>query len=324
MNIKSYIVLSISTCVSCSVMATQSITSCDQLLSIPHLTTENYALTQDIDCNGYTQDKAVNFKGILDGQNHNITGLKINYDSNYVGLFSQVINARISNLNLNNVTIPFNSGNTAIGLIAGNAINGSSFYNVNIHNSSIQAYESVSTGLGLLVGYATTKSEFTDISINNSQILTTDKTKHIGGLIGSMDDISLVHAAINNNEIGVTTQLNGRVTIGGAIGSMKESRASYIISNNNRIIAPDMTKGYASKLIGSMNESRLSDSTTHDYAEFPLIGRHWHPAIVVGFISKPFKKIPTLQNITTTANEGTLGWFNSKKEVLTKNLIKEI
>lgn len=140
-----------------------------------------------------------------------------------------------------------------------------------------------------------------------------------------MDDISLVYAAINNNEIGVTTQLNGRVTIGGAIGSMKESRASYIISNNNRIIAPDVTKGYASKLIGSMNESRLSDSTTHDYAKFSLTDRHWNPAIAAGYIFKPFsKKIPTLQNITTTENEGTLGWFNSKKEVLTKNLTKEI
>lgn len=128
-----------------------------------------------------------------------------------------------------------------------------------------------------------------------------------------------------HKNVGLTTQLNGRVTIGGAIGSMKKSRASYIISNNNRIIAPDMTKGYASKLIGSMNESRLSDSTTHDYAEFPLTGRHWPPAIAVGYISKPFSKtIPTLQNITTTANEGTLGWFNSKKEVPIKNLIKEI
>lgn len=324
MKIKSYITLSISTCLSFSAFATQTIASCEQLLNIPHQTTEHYMLTQDVDCSGLVQDKAIDFQGSLDGQSHSISGLEIIYDHNYVGLFSRIVNGRISNLVLDNLKVPYNNGNTAVGLIAGQAIDSTSFYNVHIRNSAIQVQENISAGLGLLVGYATTKSVFTDVSINNSQIFTTDKSKHVGGLVGSMENVSLINAKINNNEIMVARYLGGRVTIGGAIGSMNQSTASHITSSNNQLIAPNMKRGYASKLIGSMNKSRLSDSTTHDYAEFSALNAHWNPAIVAGKIFEPFSEtVSTLQNITTTLNQTDLPWFNSESEVLTQNLVNE-
>ncbi|GIC77116.1 hypothetical protein [Moritella sp. F3] len=300
--------------------AAETIETCEQLLDIPNRSKESYVLSHDIDCNGFVQTKAVDFKGKLDGNGYSIVGLKIRYDDQYVGLFSRVIGGQISHLNLDSMSITENDGNTAIGLLAGNAAYNTSISDVSISKSAISTSHRVSYGLGLLVGYVSNQSQLEGVTSYNSHITTSDKAKHIGGLVGVLENSSLNGAKLDSVYIQIRDYFGGNVYIGGAIGTLEESLLSAVTIENSTIDADLIERGNGSTFIGKMIESRLVNAeSVNNSVAFRQPGAQWKSAVAAGFIYKPFSDIPTLENIRLSSIN-TLPWYNADEYVLTEAL----
>jgi len=300
--------------------AAQNIDTCEQLLDIPNRTTETYMLTQDVDCNGYVQNKAIDFKGKLDGNGYSIIGLEVQYDDNYMGLFSRIIGGSVIRLGLDSMVITGNDGNTAVGLLAGNVAYDSLISDIEINASSIRVTQSVSYGLGLLIGYASDQSQLEGIRSYNSQIDTTDKAKHVGGLVGVLKESSLNLASVDENQISISYDLGGNVSVGGVIGTLEKSVASDVTIESSTIFADEIDRGYGATFIGKMNKSRLVNGLSiNNNIEYLSADTHWNPAIAAGYIYDEFGLIPTLENIGVSSSNG-FPWYNSDSDVLTKDL----
>ncbi|QFI36335.1 hypothetical protein FR932_00140 (plasmid) [Moritella marina ATCC 15381] len=300
--------------------AAQNIDTCEQLLDIPNRATETYMLTQDVDCNGYVQNKAIDFKGKLDGHGYRVIGLEVQYDDNYMGLFSRIIGGSVIRLGLDSMVITGNKGNTAVGLLAGNVAYDSLITDIEINASSISITESVSNGLGLLVGYVSDQSQLEGIRSYNSQIDTTDKAKHVGGLVGVLKESSLSLASVDENKISISYDLGGNVSVGGIIGTLEKSVTSDVTIESSHILADEIDRGYGAQFIGKMNKSRLVNALSiNNYIEYLSAGTHWNPAIAAGYINGDFGLIPTLENIRVSSSND-FPWYNSASDVLTKDL----
>jgi len=160
----------------------------------------------------------------------------------------------------------------------------------------------------------------TGISSYNSQIDTTDKAKHVGGLVGVLKESSLSLASVDENQISISYDLGGNVSVGGVIGTLEKSVASDVTIESSRILADEIDRGYGATFIGKMNKSRLVNGLSiNNYIEYLSADTHWNPAIAAGYINGDFGLIPTLENIGVSSSNG-FPWYNSASDVLTKDL----
>ena len=224
------------------------------------------------------------FEGVLDGNNHIISNIKITSTSDYVGLFGLTNNAKIKNIKLSNVNISgYNKVAAAVGAARGT---------LEIDNVSVDGTISATGwGIGGIVGYAPQ----TSITIKNSNVnanisatavvdsvclgglagllrtdnllvsncyflgtITTTGTKNnwaTGGLIGDVgteakDDVTSTTHLIEKCYVKAT--VTGRGNTGGFIGGITSYQKSgtYNITFNDcfvqgNVTAPEYVGGWA-------------------------------------------------------------------------------
>ena len=172
------------------------------------------------------------FSGVFDGQNHTISGL-YNYiykgDSekatNYLGLFAQVSDGEVKNLNLKNSYFVVEKEALAAGSLAGFASN-SVFNNINIINTYLNT-NSCSTGglVGRTVRGVTITNVQTSGSINS-------KSSRAGGIASSLSDGGTIDNCINNININVTDETNMFASASGIIDALGDnSKKALKITN---------------------------------------------------------------------------------------------
>jgi len=157
-----------------------------------------YKLVNDIDLSGYLAEggggyaqwgnegwlpignSSSQFTGSLDGGSHKITGLWINRNSSYAGLFGYAFNAKIENLGVE---------------IAAKGVNGNSYSYV----GGLVGYLDASTNFGISNSYTTG-----DVSGGN----------YVGGLVGYVGSNTI--ASISNSY--ATGNVSGNNSVGGLVG----------------------------------------------------------------------------------------------------------
>lgn len=125
------------------------------------------------------------FKGILDGDNHTISGLYINRSStDYIGFFGYVESGTISNLNI--------TGSTVIGKNQTGGLVGEITSSSNISNCSITLNAEIGiSGLGNIGGLV---GNVNSSSLNNCEFVGSvlGTTGNVGGLIGRAESSSII------------------------------------------------------------------------------------------------------------------------------------
>jgi len=235
------------------------ICNADQLNNIREDLTAHYKLANDIDLDvvPYNEDEGWepigteenSFKGVLDGDDHSINNLFINRpESSYVGLFSYVDEAEISNLSLLSVDI---TGKTHVAALAANMYMDQEGEIGILEN--IRLTGSVS-GTGGPVGGVIARSRQVNLTNIASEVDVT------GGLSGGSDFGGIVGNAQHDTFITGTYSMgdiyseNSRA--GGITGTLFSSRIENSFSTSN-VTGRSDTGG----LVGSAGGSSLSPST---------------------------------------------------------------
>jgi len=192
----------------------------------------NYFLVNNIDLSSIDNWTPLGtFTGELNGLNHSINNLVINRTANYLGLFSNIINADIRNLTILDPKITLTVPNTTvylyIGSLAGSAVS-STITNVNV---------SESIGVDGFVRVVNTGTA----SSYNSEATTSAK---IGGLLGQITSGSSTLSEISNTKVSIDIQ--GTRWVGGLVGAV-ESTANLNIQDSaflGNLKAINVTNGY--------------------------------------------------------------------------------
>ena len=162
------------------------------------------------------------FTGILEGNGYSIDNLKISSSDSNVGLFASMQNATVSNLSFGTVTItntnPSQQNGAYTGVLAG-FITQSEIENVTVGNVVITAGGYV----GGLVGMAK------DSSINNStvfgQITVSNSGYAAGGIVGIATDSKISN---NHSNVYINNTTTYNYNIGGIVGTIYDLSLIHI------------------------------------------------------------------------------------------------
>jgi len=140
--------------------------------------------------------ESARFRGYFDGQNHKISGLKINspYNDNQ-GLFGYADSAKISNLNITDAVV---IGYEFVGTLLGRAWSATTIQNCSAENVSVEGYSVI----GGLIGGINTESKVEKCFVND--VIVKGKGVRIGGLTGT-----LANNATLSNSYAVNCEVSG-------------------------------------------------------------------------------------------------------------------
>ena len=155
-----------------------------------------FVLNNDIDLSSKNSLINVEFRGILDGNNHKITG-------NTVSIFNNINKAIITNLVIENSVIKNSADN--IGALSKTMYN-STIENVHVTGAAINGANKI----GGLAGYA--ESSKIKQSSSNASILANGS--NAGGLIGQIMKSTIIENSYSSGKV------NGNENIGGLVGQM--------------------------------------------------------------------------------------------------------
>jgi hypothetical protein len=241
------------------------ITTCVQLQEMNDDLDAHYILMNDIDCSdtvswnagaGFVpimdSDCIDPFTGTLDGNNHTISDLFMNYDGICAGLFGYVDSATISDLSLNNIDIT--ATDDYAGGLVGYADSGVTIANVHVTGTITGQYY-IGGVAGLLNGDSITES---------SSTVTITGESDLGGLVGQSEGtIERSYA---------TGSLSGYELVGGLVGTS----SSGIISDSYATGNADASGGTAGGLVGfsggTVTNSYSTGSVTGDTNLGGLVG----------------------------------------------------
>ena len=189
------------------------------------------------------------FNGFYDGNNLKITGLTIQTNNNYVGLFSAIDStnkSKIENLKLEDVNI---NGAEHVGALAG-YINKADVTNVHVIG------EVNIEGSGQIVGGLTgecCKTQITRCSVDspNGLVNVGNSGSSVGGLIG------LAYNGVENNSISesyASIIVQGNSNVGGLVGYMYKYSIENSYSNSSLIVIGNNPTSIGG-LIGEMYDS---------------------------------------------------------------------
>lgn len=211
--------------------------------------TSYYQLSSDVDLSGIEGDwipigtgSANPFKGTFNGGGHSITGLHIDSESDYVGLFGYCYEAMIKNLSVTGEV----SGKSYVGIIVGSA-NGCTMENCESYGS-VKGASSYTGGLAGYFALSTINGnfikEFGTIT-GCSNYAEVDGKGNTGGIVGI-----LYYSTMNNcmNHGPVTSRTTN--TIGGLIGHLAFSSV-YNCGNRGKITG----WGHIGGLVGNSQSS---------------------------------------------------------------------
>ncbi len=205
------------------------------------------------------------YKGTFDGDGYTISGLYIDADTDYQGLFGYVNGATISDLKLSapSIYVESDAGEQYVGAIVGRATT-STISNCHVVGGTIKNINNKAQIVYLytagIAGCAETKSTVVDCS-NSADIYTT-YARGVGGIAGYLTASSIVNS---HNSGDITTELlNGILEtpvasynqeIGGVVGGIASSIPSIIVGCSNA----GVVMGH--KLIGGLVGS-IAEATT--------------------------------------------------------------
>lgn len=203
------------------------------------------------------QEATYDFRGVFNGNNKPITGIKLTNFSNAVytsstavgGLFGRCHGATLENINISvTVTDPKLPGATSgnFGGIAG-AFFTSSMTNCHVNLTLTATKATRSFQIGGLVGYTNGGATFTECSVSGSINVTTTPTwdatnkawvntgsysQWIGGLIGRSNNETKLIRCVNNADITLLAGVR-EMRVGGLVAYMQNDGATNKLSVNN-------------------------------------------------------------------------------------------
>lgn len=221
----------------------------------------NYILMDDIDLSnsplnttGYLWDPIGTdydacFKGVFDGNNYTISGLRVSTSMPYAGLFGCIEEADVKKLTLTDADIT--SSNVA-GILAG-MINDSSISDIEVIGDVHSVYATY-TSIGGITGLST-NSILTRLS-SDVKLDTEKDTGNLGGLVGQAEATTVSNSFSEVSEIGGDY---GGGLIGQALGGKVTNSQSIvtIVPQGGRV--PTVTVG---GLVGKVTQATLEGSSS--------------------------------------------------------------
>ncbi|MEG1981678.1 MAG: hypothetical protein RR073_04140 [Clostridia bacterium] len=188
----------------------------------------------------------VPYVGYFDGNNKLITGMKIDSPTGNTGLFGNIQNSIIQNMNITGANIL--SDGDGIGILVGNSIN-SQIINSSVKGSVSSSNGSDGTGAGGIVGVATNTSEMKNLSFVGAVV----GKGNIGSIVGLLDN-STVSSSNASATIGEATR---GAAVGGLVGGFKNDKSSIVNSFFNGVVNGT---GNVGGLCGNANKGTITAS----------------------------------------------------------------
>ena len=223
-------------------------------------TAAHYVLSGNIDMSGTSFTPIAEFKGSFDGKNYTISGLTVTpKETDPTGLFGEITNATVKNLNLTNLIILVSDDNQLYtGGIAGKAVE-STIENCSVagtvssaataSHTGISESRNVSSVVGGLVGFAH-NTNFSNVTYSGS--LTATKGQYCGGLVAVLEGGSVANGHLAKGSL----IYNAMNHTGGIVGYMG---LDATISNCT-VEAPVTSKyAYLGGIAGRMHSGHISD-----------------------------------------------------------------
>lgn len=170
---------------------------------LPKNPESHYVLMNDLDMEGVMRSPMEEFKGVLDGGGHTISGLYI-YKRNDSGLFTKLTGATIKNLTL--IAPYVESTKDYCGAISAQALN-SNLSNCYVLNGDIE----VGSKAGGLVGYLQNSTLYQCYYSGEVTGIYPRNAEDLGGLAGISKDSALIECASEST-------INGIDHLGGLVG----------------------------------------------------------------------------------------------------------
>jgi len=297
------------------------VTSCTQLQAIETDLSGNFALLNNINCNGFgnfnpfgcgasscgTRSTSTYFTGTFDGNDFNISDMYIDRPSEqYIGLFGYADGAEIHNVRMENVSF---KGSNFVGGLIGRLDNGEVYevYATGIVNSTSNAG-------GGLAG----RLDYSDLNDSYSEVEVIVAGAEAGGLVGDKDygNIEGSYATGNvsggGNEVGglagendgninnsyATGDVAGTNYVGGLIGNLKNGGNidnSYSTGN----------VGGSDKVGGLIGQNDIGTVTNNSYATGNVNGSN----NVGGLIGQNWNTIYNSYSTGNVSSSGSMGGF---------------
>ncbi len=182
----------------------------------------NFIITNNIDLGGMVWNP-VNFKGTFkadENKSYTISNFKIKSTSKYVGFFSILTEATISNITFSDVEILENDTHETVGVVAGYILG-----NTNIDNIHVN-FANISTNAIYVGGIAGYTDNSAIVTISNSYVVFLDvkgSNRNVGGIAGYVGS----NTTLSNNAVSSKTGIKGSVRVGGIAST------NYGIIDNN-------------------------------------------------------------------------------------------
>ena len=222
-------------------------------------TAAHYVLSGNIDMAGQSFSPIAQFKGSFDGKNYTVSNLAVTpKNTNPTGLFGEITNATVKNLNLAELSVLVTDANQLYtGGIAGKATT-STIDNCSVagpissaacgeHTGKVDT-RSDSAVIGGVVGYAYNS---TISNVVYTGHLTTSKGQICGGIAGSVEGGSITNGRLGQGSL----VYNSKTNTGGIVGYMT---LDATISNCT-VEAPVRSKcGHVGGIAGRIHSGRIS------------------------------------------------------------------
>lgn len=193
------------------------------------------------------------FYGFYDGNNLKITGLTIQTNNNYSGLFSAIGSdnkSKIENLKLENVNI---NGKNYVGALSG-YINNADITNVHVIGEKISIIGDYQNIGGLAGECRGVNIASCSVDSPNGLVYGGNTGFDIGGLIG-LTNTSNSKSTISGSFVSVKIQ--GNTYVGGLVGNMKNCDVKNTYSDSNLTVL-GVNSSYIGGLIGTMDNNNSS------------------------------------------------------------------
>ena len=225
-------------------------------LSAHYMLVEDVTAAESFDPVGSDPDSA--FTGSLDGNGHSISGLAIDENADYVGLFGVIgDDSVVTDVTITDVDI---SGNENVGGLAGRSEGGT------VHGVTVTGNVSGdSSRVGGLLG----SNEKGTINDSHASVTVSSEWNHVGGLVGANDG-RIAHSSADGTVSSQRQRVGGLVGWHTDFGDIKFSHASGDVSAGS---------SQAGGLVGTANNrADIADSyatgnvTTHSNMAGGLVG----------------------------------------------------
>ncbi len=260
-----------------------AITNCSELQAMAYDLTQDYTLSNDIDCTGFDPENngkgfipvgnlSDEFRGSFDGNGHTISNLTINRpEEENVGLFGVVTGGSFSNV-------------TIAGSISGSGV------------------------IGSLVGYSNQNGGDLVIENVNSSVAITGSADCVGGLVGTGVSIITVTNGHYSGNIEVVTQ-TGASCFGGLIGGVNAS-GSYIESSS---VSGNMNFNFTGSgsdiggLVGEYAGASINNSSSSAIISIVSDSNSNHIGGLVGYWTEPSASAENVSSSGSIDIESTSG-----------------